>query len=225
MRTAIILIAIAAGLAATAAHADCLLTDNRGPNHDGAEFCIKSDKGMSQAQIDAWYLEEAKKNIAKREANRLFNVTSEQYSRGLQLMKAKGLFDSYSHSCESQSDGTGYRCEDHVDRIAVVYYADNETTRINSITVGAAPENTDRAAVIAAGIALSLNTKFVSLPTASPIVATMLLTLQSEIQRNMDRIFISGGSDVSMTNDAMFVYFLNTKKDMSIVHVTRRAPL
>ena len=61
MRTAIMLIAIAAGLAATAAHADCLLTDNRGPNHDGAEFCIKSDKGMSQAQIDAWYLEEAKR--------------------------------------------------------------------------------------------------------------------------------------------------------------------
>ena len=61
MRTAIILIAIAAGLAATAAHADCLLTDNRGPNHDGAEFCIKSHKGMSQAQIDAWYLEEAKR--------------------------------------------------------------------------------------------------------------------------------------------------------------------
>lgn len=49
--------------------------------------------------------------------------------------------------------------------------------------------------------------------------------LQSEIQRNMERIFIRGGSDASMTNEAMFVYFLNTKKDMSIVHVTRRAPL
>ena len=225
MRTAIILIAIAAGLAATAAHADCLLTDNRGPNHDGAEFCIKSDKGMSQAQIDAWYIAEAKKNIAKQEANRLFNVTSEQYSRMLQLMKAKGLFDSYSHSCEKQTDGTGYRCEDHAGNVVLAYYADNETARINSVTVGASPENANVAALIAAGTALSLNTKFVSLPTASPRGEAMLLALQSEIQRNMDRIFISGGSDVSVTNDAMFVYFLNTKKDMSLVNVTRRTPL
>ena len=224
MRTAIMLIAIAAGLAATAAHADCLLTDNRGPNHDGAEFCIKSDKGMSQAQIDAWYLEEAKKNIAKQEANRLFNVTSEQYSRVLQLMKAKGLFDSYSHSCEMQSDGTGYRCEDHLDHIAVVYYADNETTQINSVTVGSPPENTDHAAAIAAVAALSLNTKYVSLPTASPTGESMFRALQSEIQRNMERIFIRGGSDASMTNEAMFMYFLNTKKDMSLVHVSRRTP-
>ena len=52
----------------------------------------------------------------------------------------------------------------------------------------------------------------------------MFRALQSEIQRNMERIFIRAGSDVSMTNEAMFVYFLNTKKDMSIVHVTRRAP-
>ena len=182
---------------------NCLMTDNRGPNHDGAEFCIKSDKGMSQS----------------------FNVTSEQYSRVLQLMKAKGLFDSYSHSCEVQSDGTGYRCEDHLDNIAVVYYADNETTKINSVTIGSPPENTDHAAAIAAVAALSLNTKYVSLPTASPKGTSMFRALQSEIQRNMERIFIRGGSDASMTNEAMFMYFLNTKKDMSLVHVTRRAPL
>jgi hypothetical protein len=28
------------------------------------------------------------------------------------------------------------RCEDHLDQIAVVYYADNETTQLNSVTVG-----------------------------------------------------------------------------------------
>ena len=125
-------------------------------------------QGIRQTQIDAWYLK-GQKDIAKQEANRLFNVTPEQYSRVLQLMKAKGLFDSYTHSCEAQSDSTGYRCEDHVGHIAVVYYADNEITQINSITVGAAPENTDGAAAIAAVAALSLNTKFVSLPTASAI--------------------------------------------------------
>jgi hypothetical protein len=58
----------------------------------------------------------------------------------LQLMKAKGLFDSCSHSCEMQSDSTGYRCEDHLDKIVVVYYADNEKTRINSVTVGFLPK-------------------------------------------------------------------------------------
>src|ERR1700730_3991856 len=127
---------------------NCLMTDNRGVNHDGEEFCIKDGKGMSQAQIDAWYLEEAKKNIAKQEANRLFNVTSEQYSRMLQLMKAKGLFDSYSHSCEKQTDGTGYRCEDHAGHVGLAYYADNEIARINSVTVGASPENANVAALI-----------------------------------------------------------------------------
>jgi hypothetical protein len=112
-----------------------------------------------------------------------------------------------------------------VDHIAVVYYADNETTQINSVTVGPPPENTDHAAAIAAVAALSLNTKYVSLPTASPTGESMFRALQSEIQRNMERIFIKGGSDASMTNEAMFVYFPNTKKDMSIIHVTRRAPL
>lgn len=43
---------------------DCLMKDNRGPNHDGEEFCVKSGKGMTQAQIDAWYAEDAKKQVA-----------------------------------------------------------------------------------------------------------------------------------------------------------------
>jgi hypothetical protein len=51
----------------------------------------------------------------------LFGVMPDQYSRVLQLMKAKGLFSSYNHSCEMQSDGTGYRCADHLDTIIVVY--------------------------------------------------------------------------------------------------------
>jgi hypothetical protein len=47
---------------------NCLMTDNRGPNHDGEEFCIKDGKGMSQDQIDAWYLQDAKKTLAERDA-------------------------------------------------------------------------------------------------------------------------------------------------------------
>jgi hypothetical protein len=96
-----------------------------------------------------------------------FAVIPDQYSRVLQLMKAKGVFNSYTHSCEMQSDGTGYRCEDHLDKIVVVYHADDEKAQINSVTVGALPENTDRAAALAATAALSLNAKFQSLPPAS----------------------------------------------------------
>jgi hypothetical protein len=79
-----------------------------------------------------------------------FGVIPDQYNRVLQLIKAKGVFNSYTHSCEMQSDGTGYRCEDHLDKIVVVYHADNEKAQINSVTVGALPENTDRAAALAA---------------------------------------------------------------------------
>lgn len=149
-----------------------------------------------------------------------FGVMSDQYSRVLQLMKAKGLFDSYNHSCEMQSDGTGYRCEDHLDKIVVVYYADNEKAQINSVTVGALPENTDRAASIAATAALSLNAKFQSLPPTSPTVLKIFRSLQVEIQTKMERVFVSGGSDLSATKDAMFIYALNNKRDMSLVRVT-----
>jgi len=45
---------------------DCLMTDNRGPDQDGYVFCVKSAKGMTQEQIDAWYLENAKKDVAER---------------------------------------------------------------------------------------------------------------------------------------------------------------
>jgi hypothetical protein len=44
---------------------DCLTTDN---DPDGTEWCVKSIKGMTQAQIDAWYDEEDKK---------LFRATTE----------------------------------------------------------------------------------------------------------------------------------------------------
>src|ERR1700730_5784913 len=37
---------------------NCLMTDN---DDDGTEFCVKSGKGMSQAQLDEWYLQDAKK--------------------------------------------------------------------------------------------------------------------------------------------------------------------
>jgi hypothetical protein len=41
------------------------MSDNR---PDGTEFCEKMSTGMSQEQIDAWYLEDAKQRIAAREA-------------------------------------------------------------------------------------------------------------------------------------------------------------
>jgi hypothetical protein len=34
---------------------DCLMTDN---NEDGTEWCVKFGKGMSQAQIDEFYINE-----------------------------------------------------------------------------------------------------------------------------------------------------------------------
>jgi hypothetical protein len=37
---------------------ECLTTDN---DDDGTEWCVKSGKGMTQAQIDAWYAEEGKR--------------------------------------------------------------------------------------------------------------------------------------------------------------------
>lgn len=39
---------------------NCLLTDRRGPNHDGEEFCIQDGTEMSEAEIDAWYLQDVK---------------------------------------------------------------------------------------------------------------------------------------------------------------------
>jgi hypothetical protein len=149
-----------------------------------------------------------------------FGVMPDQYSRVLQLMKAIGVFNSYTHSCEMQSDGTGYRCEDHLDKIVVVYCADNEKTQINSVTVGALPENTDRAAALAATAALSLNAKFQSLPPASPTVLKIFRSLQVEIQTKMERVFVSGGSDLGATKDAMFIYLSNNNRDMSLVRVT-----
>jgi len=153
-------------------------------------------------------------------AGGLFGVMPDLYSRVLQLMKAKGLFDSYTHSCEMQSDTTGYRCEDRLDRIVVVYYADNEKTRINSVTVGAPPEDTEHAAAIAAVAALSLNAKYLSLPAESPTAVKIFRSLQVEIQKKMERVFVSGGSDIDMTKETMFMYLLNNNKDMALVRVT-----
>ena len=48
-----------------AQRADCLMTDD---DPDGTEYCVKSGKGMTQAQIDAWYAEDAKKHAAEMHA-------------------------------------------------------------------------------------------------------------------------------------------------------------
>jgi hypothetical protein len=95
-----------------------------------------------------------------------------------------------------------------------------EKTRINSITVGALPENTDRAAALAATAALSLSAKFQSLPSASPAGVKIFRSLQVEIQTKMEHVFVNGGSDLGATKDAMFVYLLNKNRDMSLVMVT-----
>lgn len=146
-----------------------------------------------------------------------FGVMPDQYSRVLQLMKAKGVFNSYTHSCES--GGTGYRCEDHLDKIVVVYHANNEKAQINSVTVGALPENTDRGAALAPTAALSLNAKFQSLPPASPTVLKIFRSLQVEIRAKMESVFVSGGSDTGSTKDAMLIYSSNENRDMSLVMI------
>ncbi len=133
-----------------------------------------------------------------------FNVP-DQYSRLLQLLKAKGIFNNYSHSCELQTDNTGYRCEDHLDKIVVAYWSDDENSKINNVTVGTLPDNTAQAAAVAAMATLSLNAKYNSIPKESPILAKLFRSLQSEIQTKLERIFESGGSDISTTKDAMLV--------------------
>jgi hypothetical protein len=41
---------------------DCLTTDH---DPDGTEWCVKSGKGMTKAQIDAWFVEEGKRMSAE----------------------------------------------------------------------------------------------------------------------------------------------------------------
>jgi hypothetical protein len=77
MRRMLIAIAAAAALLPAGARAkphhqitdaergDCLTTDN---DPDGIEWCVKFGKGMTQAQIDAWYVEEGKRLQASVEA-------------------------------------------------------------------------------------------------------------------------------------------------------------
>jgi hypothetical protein len=151
-----------------------------------------------------------------------FGVLPDQYGRLLQLMKSKGLFETYSHSCKTEDDKTGYRCADRLDGIVVVYSAENENTRINAVTVGSSPENSQKASSLAATATLSLNAKFAALPEGSPAGQKMFLGLMREIQGKMDSIFVRGGSDVSMTNDAMLLFMLNNDKDMAIVRVVPR---
>jgi hypothetical protein len=44
-----------------AEHYHCLTMDN---DDDGTEYCVKSGKGMTQKQIDAWYEKEAARALA-----------------------------------------------------------------------------------------------------------------------------------------------------------------
>jgi hypothetical protein len=129
-------------------------------------------------------------------------------------------FDDFLADHGMQSDGTGYRCVDHLDTIIVVYYAENEKTPINTVTVVASLENTEQAAAIATVVALSLNPKYLSLPTESPTGKKIFRSLQDEIQTKMEHVFVHGGSDLSMSKEAMFMYGLNNNKDMCLVMVT-----
>jgi hypothetical protein len=195
---------------------ECLTTDNR---EDGKLYCVKDGKGLSQKQIDAWYLEEGKR-LAEERAAALFPVTPEQYSRMLQLMKAKGLFSKYSHSCEMQTDGTGYLCNDSLNDISIMYYAAEESARINHIAVGANPGDTLQAASIAAVAALSLNKKYLKIQSGTPAMAAAFGTLRDIIQNNMERIFVRGGSSFDNTDGAFLLYSINNNKSMAIVAIT-----
>jgi hypothetical protein len=143
-----------------------------------------------------------------------FDVLPDQYSRLLQLLKAKGIFNNYSHSCELQTDNTGYRYEDHV-----AYWSDDENSKINNVTVGTLPDSTAQATAVAAMATLSLNAKYNSIPKESPILTKLFRSLQSEIQTKLERTFVSGGSGISTTKSAMLVFQINKNKDMVLVSV------
>jgi hypothetical protein len=51
-----------------------LTTDN---DDDGTEWCVKSDKGMTQAQIDAWYAEEGERLKAWMDAIKECNLMTD----------------------------------------------------------------------------------------------------------------------------------------------------
>jgi hypothetical protein len=65
---------------------DCLMTDN---DDDGTEWCVKSGKGMTQEQIDAWYKAEGARDNAKREAE--FNERERRKRRRSILRIVKNL--------------------------------------------------------------------------------------------------------------------------------------
>jgi hypothetical protein len=119
-----------------------------------------------------------------------------------------------------ETDSSGYHCVDYLDEVVISFSA--ATEQLNHIAVGASPANTDRAAAIAATAALSLNAKYVKLPAGSPAMTSAFRSLHNEIQQNMDRIFVRGGSDIGNTNEAVIVYSLNDAKDMVLVII---APL
>jgi|ERR1700730_9283666 len=143
----------------------------------------------------------------------LFHVNHEQYSRALQMLRAKGLFSSYKHSCEMETNG--YRCEDHADGVVVVYYSDSENLNINSITIGSTPEDTELASSIAATAAFSLNAQNASLQED----AKKLSVLRNDINSKMETVFVRGGSDISFTKYAMLMFMMNNAKDMVLVRV------
>lgn len=62
---------------------DCLMTDN---DPDGTEWCVKSGKGMTQAQIDAWYAEDAKEQVA---------MHAKAKPNNMNCMRELGVFKSY----------------------------------------------------------------------------------------------------------------------------------
>lgn len=193
----------------------CLTIDNR---PDGATFCVKDGKGLTKKQIDAWYAEEGKK-MAARALSARFPFTPEQYSRTLQMMKAKGIFSKYTHSCEMQTDGTGYLCQDSLDRVSIMYYANTESDKINHIAVASDPSNIEKAASVAAFVVLSNNEKYQQISSESELTMAFAST-HNTIQKAMDRIFVVGGSSTDMIGDDFILYQLSADKSAAVASIS-----
>jgi hypothetical protein len=91
-------------------------------------------------------------------------------------------------------------------------------TNLYGIFFGALPEDSAKAAGLAAMTALSLNKKFAALPEMAREKA--LGKLRGNIQARLENMFVSGHGAFDDMKDAVFVYILNKSKTMTIVKVS-----
>jgi hypothetical protein len=75
---------------------NCLMTDN---DDDGTEWCVKSGKGMSQAQIDAWYLQDAQKTLTKEAARH-----KEAEARNEKIAAEQQVIEAANAACLANDD-------------------------------------------------------------------------------------------------------------------------